>query len=133
MFEYVCPVFSSSLTAEQVDTIERLQRASLKTIFGLKTSYSQCLEKAGIPTLAARRDDLVKNFAVKMRDSPRFGSRWFPQKQPSGYALRKEDRYKQNFAHCDRLRKAPLYHMRALLNQIDKADSPNIGDKNSGQ
>ena len=84
IFEYAAPAFHTLLTEEQSERLERMQRMSLKTIFGWCTPYEECLQKAGIVTLKERRNELFKNFTRKAYASPRFSSRWFTPHQKSG-------------------------------------------------
>ena len=90
---------------------------SLKTIFGWGVSYIDCLQLAGIDTLQARREEIFKKFTWKAFESERYGPKWFEQKSRSNYALRKEDKVVQKFAHRDRLKNAPCYKMRELINK----------------
>lgn len=55
IFDYASRAFDTTMTDCQSESLEGLQRASLKTIFGFTVSYSDCLERAGIPTLKYRR------------------------------------------------------------------------------
>ena len=55
---------------------------ALKTIFRNNVPYADCLERAGIVTLAERRGVLVDDFAVKASGNPRFARSWFPENEP---------------------------------------------------
>lgn len=59
ILDYCCPVYHSKLTDEQDQQLERLQAQALKSIFG----YKKMREKADLPTLRARRIELVDKFA----------------------------------------------------------------------
>ena len=48
LFDYVAPAYTTMLTGDQEESLERMQRNTLKTIFGYDTPYGQCLERAGI-------------------------------------------------------------------------------------
>ena len=116
IFEFAVPAFHTLLTDEQSEALERMQRQSLKTIFGWKVAYSTCLERAGIETLRQRRETLFNNFTHKAYESDRYNARWFTPHQKSSYALRREDLVVQKFAHRDRLKNAPCYKMREIIN-----------------
>ena len=47
---------------------------------------------------------------------------WFPKKEASNYALRRQDQYKQDFALRDCLKNAPIYRMRNILNELNDND-----------
>ena len=65
IFEYASPAFHTILTDQQSEVLERMQRPSLKTIFGMNTNYEDCLTRAGIETLKVRRQDHFKKFTEK--------------------------------------------------------------------
>ena len=119
IFEYPAVVFHSGLQEDLSAALERMQSASLRSIFGQAVSYSLCLEKAGIPTLKNRRDTLLRDFALRAADSTRFGGSWFPKNERPQYELRKTRKYKQEHATRDRLLHAPIFRMRQLLNELD--------------
>ena len=117
VFDYAAPAYHTVLTAEQAGQLERLQRATLKTIYGLDVPYSRCLEEAGLETLEARRQSLFENFATRAYENEFFKERWFTKKQPSGYGLRREQEVVEEPARCDRLVNAPIYQMRKYINE----------------
>ena len=62
----------------------------------------------------------MDKFALKAADCPRFGPKWFPRKPPSNYGLRDQDKYQTYTARTERMKKSPVYHMRARLNAINR-------------
>ena len=65
VLEYAAPVYHPMLNQHQSDEIESLQRRSLKVIFGPETSYRTAMEKAVLPSLTSRREDIFRKFAKK--------------------------------------------------------------------
>ena len=64
--EYCAVVFHSSLTKEQSDKIEKIQKTSLKIILGdMYISYSTALEMCDLETLFERREKRCLDFALK--------------------------------------------------------------------
>ena len=60
ILEYCSVVFHSSLTQEDVQNLERIQKTSLKVIFGDEyESYESALQKSGLETLHARQETVV--------------------------------------------------------------------------
>ena len=114
--EYGSVVYGSLLTQQQELALERLQSTALKTIRGWKTSYANCLAWAGMGTMTTRRADQTIKFARKTSQSQHFGESWFPRNVHTGHDLRRQERYHVPLARQDRLQKAPIYHMRRLLN-----------------
>ena len=119
IFEYASPAFHTVLTEEQSERLEKMQRSTLKTIFGMDCPYEQCLEKAGIPTLKDRREDLFRKFTLKAFASDKYRQRWFTDKRRSGYGLRREGIVEEQFASRERLQRAPIYRMRKLINELE--------------
>ena len=71
--EYACPVWHSSLTAEQSNRIESFQKRALKIIYNDFTPGYNAYDLNGIvadlPQLADRREQLTKRQFVKMADT----------------------------------------------------------------
>ena len=116
ILEYPAVVFHCGLAEESSDSLERLQSASLRTIFGHHTPYAECLKKSGLPTLKDRRQDLLESFTARAAESDRFSSTWFPVNEPPPYSLRKTLKFKQDHANRDRLLNAPIFKMRQIMN-----------------
>ena len=117
VFEYAAACYHPGLTADQSEQLERLQRISLKVIYGLTTTYQECLRLSGLESLAARRCALFERFVRNSYGYPRFQSRWFTPKTKSIYPLRTEKKVCKLFANCDRLQNAPLYKARKIINE----------------
>ena len=117
VFDYASPAYHTILTDEQAENIERMQRMTLKTIFGFDTPYCECLSKSGLQTLRQRRETLFQNFAGRVYEDEHYNAQWFKEKQKSRYGLRQEDRVVQLFASCDRLKNAPIYRMRQFVKE----------------
>ena len=58
-------------------------------------------------------------FAKKTRDNPRF-DKWFPLNREITHDLRRREKYAVEFARHERLKRAPIYAMRRLLNDLDE-------------
>ena len=72
LVEFAVPVFHSSLTAEQHQKLEMVQKKSLAIILGKSyKSYDTALDHFKIDTLEKRRDNISLNFAVKCTRNPR--------------------------------------------------------------
>ena len=113
--DYCSNVFHSSLTLSQTVILERLQAKALKAIYGYEPSYRVLMEKSGLTTLRARRENREIVFARKCATSPRF-ARWFPE-AVNARETRSENQYREFFARCVRCYNSPLYSMRRRLNR----------------
>ena len=64
--EYCCVVWHNSITEEESNHIERVQKIALRIILNEDyTDYSSALELSGLETLRQRRTQLSHNFAEK--------------------------------------------------------------------
>ena len=113
--DYCSNVYHSSLTLSQTVVLKRLQAKALKAIYGYEPSYRQLIEKSGLTTLRARREDRELVFARKFASSARF-RQWFPH-QPPRRATRAPNLYLEEFARCNRYYNSPLFSMRRKLNK----------------
>ena len=113
--DYCQVVYHSMITDEQDQLIERLQSKALKCIYGPYLSYAEMREKAGVTTLRQRRIAACDKFAEKAAASSRF-SGWFPLKQAGRAAGRTREKYKEEYARCNRLKNTPIFYMRRRLN-----------------
>ena len=113
--DYCSNVFHSSLTLSQSVVLERLQAKALKAIYGFDPSYTELVEKAGLTTLRARRQQRELAFARKCASSERFGT-WFPTRIAA-----RETRdglvYEEKYARTHRCYNSPIFSMRRRLNR----------------
>ena len=67
--EYVCAVWHSSITAEQRDQLETIQRRAVRIIFGKEMDFDILAIIYDIPLLADRRDRQMRQLFNGMHDS----------------------------------------------------------------
>ena len=79
ILDYTAVVYHSLLKKSEEKELENLQKGALRIIHGHKTSYEDCLELSGMPTLKNRRLDLVDKFIKKTATNPKYKA-WFPKK-----------------------------------------------------
>jgi hypothetical protein len=110
--EYCSVVYHSMLTQEQEEALEHLQQQALKCIYGYSQSYRVQKERAEIQSLKERREEAVEKFALKSVGGKY--SSWFPPRDTR--LVRNGNRYREDYARCDRLKNSPLFYMRRVLN-----------------
>ena len=104
------------LNDDQDQLLERLQRQALKVIFGTGLSYTEMRARADITTLRQSRVDLSDRFAAKCLKNERFGH-WFRENKKGRQSSRGHgEKYKEEFARCQRYYNSPLFFMRRRLN-----------------
>ena len=81
--EYCAPVWHPDISQQLSDSLERVQRISLRAIRP-DLSYRQAREVFKLPTLASRREELCRKFVCTLYDSDTFRS-WFPPQRHSTY------------------------------------------------
>ena len=110
ILEYATPAFHTLLNNAQQNTIERIQRISLKTIFGFQHTYSELLNMTGMATLSDRRQMAFEKFAQNAAKNSRL--QWFQTKSTS---TRSTVSVIENTATTTRLYNSPLFAMRRHL------------------
>ena len=117
VLEYNSSVWFSSITQEENNDIERVQKCACKIILkGEYTDYNAALARLKIQTLSERRKMLAKRFAVKCTKSEKFQN-LFPVNDKQFMDLRKSEKYTVNFSRTLRLCKSSIPAMQRLLNQ----------------
>ena len=114
--EYAVPTYHPMLSAELSDRIESIQKRASKMIFGWGSSYDQIIDSGKMVSLADRREELTKKFAVKTSKNNRF-AHWFKRKDYGDLNLRVKKPFEENFARTERMKKSPVFYMRKLLNE----------------
>lgn len=115
--EFAACSYHSLLTCEQANIIERLQGRAMKVVFGENVSYRTVIESGNIELLADRREQLVKNFAVKASKNERFAN-WFPPNPEIDHELRRREKYLIPRLRTERAKKSPIIYMRRILNDM---------------
>ena len=113
-------MWHSSLTEENSNDLERVQKSAIKIILKDKyPGYKQGLAKLGLESLKSRREDLCLNFAKKCVKSDKL-QHMFPKNIKShDMSTRKEEKYNVQFANTERLQNSPIIFMQKLLNMDD--------------
>ena len=113
VLEYNSCVWYSTITQQEKDDLERVQKCSLKLILKEDyTEYNQALDYLELTELSTRRGKMALNFAKKCVKSDRFFN-LFPLNQSD---TRKSEMYKVQFARNSRLQNSTLPAMQRLLN-----------------
>ena len=115
--EYCSVVFHSSLTNEQSEKLERIQKTCLRVILGdMFIDYASALEMCGLETLSARRQTRCLDFALKCAKHPR-NKRIFPlNKNIPVCEIRNSEKYEVNFARTSTYRDSTVPYCQRLLN-----------------
>ena len=120
LIEYGANTYGGYLTRQQSEELERLQANILRSILGLRRSYSACLRVSGLDRLEKRRELLFAKFARRIEKNTVFRERWLPLAPEVPHDLRTQDKYLEKKANCSRLQNSPIYRLRSLLNSLHR-------------
>ena len=115
--EYCSVSFHASLTQEQSNKLEKIQKTCLKVILGEQyTDYPSALVQCGLQSLSERRTKRCLDFALKSIKHPR-NSRIFPQNSTkSDHNVRNHETFKVNFANTNSYKNSSIPYCQRLLN-----------------
>ena len=110
-----CTVWHSSLSKENSDDIERVQKSVLRTILGEDyTTYEDALETLMLAKLSDRREKLSLKFAKNCANNE-LTSELFPLNDS-----RCREKYRVTHANTDRLKNSAVPYLQRLLNDAEK-------------
>ena len=113
--EFAVPVWNSSLTGDDVASLERIQKTALNIILGEQyESYTSSLKTAALMKLSTRRRKMCIKFAKRAQKHSKF-TKWFKPNTRRTPRL-KQPRFCPVIAKKERFRKSPLSYLTTLLN-----------------
>ena len=116
ILEQSCEVWHSSLTEENAEDLERIQKNALKIILADKyLHYENALRKLDIEDLKSRREYLCRKFAIKCTSNQKV-SQMFPRRQIIKQ-LRQNDEFEVNYARTERYKHSSIPYMQRQLNK----------------
>ena len=115
--EYCAVAFHSSLTIEQSNKLEKIQKTCLRVILGeLYTSYTDALALCGLQTLFARRQKRCLTFSLKCLKHPT-NKKMFPLNPvTSDHYIRDRELFHVNFAKTSTYKKSAIPFCQRMLN-----------------
>ena len=118
LLEQSATVWHSSLTEENRNDLERVQKTAMKIILDTRyKSYSQALRTLEIESLDTRRQELCINFARKAIKHPRFKHLFPSNNKIHQMKTRNPEKYKISRAFTERMKRSPIIYMQKLLNE----------------
>ena len=118
ILEQSATVWHSSLSQENINDLERVQKSAMKIILKNRfQGYQNALNRLKLKTLSERREELCLNFAIKCTNNSKLSS-MFPRNEKNHQVeTRKYEKYKVDFAYTRRLQNSSIIHMQKLLNE----------------
>ena len=121
LLEQSAVVWHSSLTQENTDDLERVQKSAVKVILAEKyMGYKKSLEKLNIETLYNRREQLCLNFAKSCIKNPKFNNMFPKNTKTHSMEMRNPEVFNVNHANTERFRKSAMIYMQHLLNEDEE-------------
>ena len=119
--EYCSVAFHSSLTVEQSNRIERIQKTCLRVILSdMYVDYQAALEMTGLESLSDRREQRALKFSMKAIKHER-NRKLFPLNPTAGiFNTRYNERFYVNFASTSAYRNSAIPYCQRLLNEAFK-------------
>ena len=115
ILEQSCSIWHSSLTQEDSEDLERVQKSAMRIIMQDDyTNYEEALEYLMLAKLSDRREKLSLKFAQKCTNNA-LTSDLFPLNNE-----RNKEKYKVTFANTDRLKNSAVPYLQRLLNANQK-------------
>ena len=112
--EHSSVVWHSSLTDENSEDLERIQKSAIKIILGNKyKDYQSALQ---LDKLYDRREELCKRFALKCQKNGKTKNMLPMARKEYIMKLRNSEKYHVQYARTSRLQKSPIIYMQNLLN-----------------
>ena len=127
VLEYCSTVWHSSLTVNDSNDIERVQKAAMRLIMGTKyQGYKEALKDMSLDSLEERRKKMALNFVKKSLKQKTF-SRLFPPTS-NNHLMRKRnpEKYAVNSAKTERYRRSAVPFLQRLLNEDYDLQKKNI-------
>ena len=124
-------MWHSSLTEENRQDLERVQKAALKVILKQDyLNYEDALKLTNLPSLEERRQAIALRFAKNCLKNVNF-SKLFPLKNPRhGMKVRDPLKYQIKKANTERFKGSSVIYMQKLLNEDHKKRRREMNDLN---
>ena len=118
VLEQSAPVWHSSLTKENSDDLERIQKCAVRVILGKQhTSYENSLEILNLKKLTERREYLSLTFTKRSLKNCKIKHIFPFRKELRSQTRRKTERFEVKRANTERLKMSAIPYMQRLLNR----------------
>jgi hypothetical protein len=110
-------VWHSSLTSENAEDLERVQKNAVRIILGKPyNDYNEALEKIGLQTLNERRNELSLKFAKKCLKNDKTKGMLPLRSKIHTMENRNEENFVVKYANTERLKNSAIPYMQRMLN-----------------
>ena len=117
LVEYAVPVWHGSITAQQAQQLERIQKRACRIILGpTYTTYTEALASTGLQSLEERRYHLCAQFANKCITSDRYADLFPVNNRSHSMCLRKTNPYRVPRYRTNRYGNSSIPYLTQILN-----------------
>ena len=110
-------VWHSSLTVENSNDLERIQKCAMKIILQENyIEYEEALNQLDIEKLYERREQLCLKVALKCIKNPKTQNMFPVNKNSQNIPIREREKYQVQFARTAKLQNSAIIHMQNMLN-----------------
>ena len=124
LLEYWSVMWHSSLTAEQSNDIESVQKLCLKIILGeAYNGYDNVLKRCGLQSLSSRREERCLKYGLKSLLHPVHSKKFpvNPHVKNSTVDTRNPEHFQVNWAKTDSYRMSAIPYIQRMLNEYVKS------------
>ena len=116
--EQSCVVWHNSLTIENSEDLERVQRSAVRIILGKNfENYEDALDSVDLQNLSERRQELCLKFANKCTQNEKTEELFPLNRKNHNMEVRNPERFVVNHANTERLKKSSIPNMQRMLNE----------------
>ena len=117
ILEFVCVVWNSSLTQDNINAIERVQKSAFSVIIASRyNTHKEACQQLNMETLSKRREKLSIKFANNSSKHP-IHSQWFVPYQEESVTRSEKPAFKPVQGRTERLLKSAIPYLTSLLNK----------------
>ena len=121
ILEQSCVVWHSSLTKENEEDLERIQKSAVRIINGADyDNYEDALIKSNLEPLKTRRKDLCLRFAQKCLKNDKTKQMFPKSSKNHDMLIRKSEKYEVEHANTARFQNSSIPYMQNLLNKHEE-------------
>ena len=118
ILEQSCNVWHTSLTKDNKEQLERIQKSALKIILGKKyLNYENACNELEITDLKTRRQTLFEIFTIKNIHHPLM-KEYFQTEENKKYSLRTIRKYKITKSRTERFKNSTIIQMQQTANDL---------------
>ena len=118
ILEQSCAIWHSTITQENIDDLERVQKNACRIILGNKyIGYDESLKYLNLDKLNVRREKLAVKFGSNCTENPKTIKLFVPRKKTHKQKIRKENRFEVFKSKTQRIEKSSVPYLQKLLNK----------------